>query len=201
MTKCVLLAGILGGLAIFAWTSIAHMVLPLGEVGVQELPNEAPVLAAMNSQIGNRSGLYFFPGMGLGPNATHAQRNAAMKDYEPKLAANPSGILIYHPAGAKMRMGAQLGTEFLTELAEAFLLVLLLARARITTFGGRVRFAVIAGVMVAIGTNVSYWNWYGFPGNYTFAYMLIQVVGFLCMGIVAGLVMKGGAEQTAAAAA
>jgi hypothetical protein len=201
MTKRVLLAAILGGLAIFAWTSIAHMVLPLGEVGVQELPNEGPVLAAMNSQIGDRSGLYFFPGMGLGPNATHAERNAAMKDYQPRLTANPSGILIYHPAGAKLRIGSQLGTEFLTELAEAFLLVLLLARARIATFGGRVRFAVIAGVLVAIATNVSYWNWYGFPGNYTFAYMLIQVVGFLCIGIVAGLVMKGEAEKTIAASA
>lgn len=201
MTKRVLLAAVLGGLAMFAWTSIAHMVLPLGEVGVQELPNEAPVLAAMNSQIGDRSGLYFFPGMGLGPNATHAQRNAAMKDYQPKLTANPSGILIYHPAGAQLRMGAQLGTEFLTELGEAFLLVLLLARARIATFAGRVRFAVIAGILVAIATNVSYWNWYGFPGNYTFAYMLIQVVGFLCIGIVAGLVMKREAEITIAAAA
>jgi hypothetical protein len=34
-----LLAGILGGLAFFAWSSIAHVVTGLGETGIQEIPN------------------------------------------------------------------------------------------------------------------------------------------------------------------
>jgi hypothetical protein len=38
----ILLAGILGGIARFAWTSIAHMALPLGEAGIAEIPNESP---------------------------------------------------------------------------------------------------------------------------------------------------------------
>jgi hypothetical protein len=33
MTKNILLAGLLGGLALFAWESVAHMALPLGEAG------------------------------------------------------------------------------------------------------------------------------------------------------------------------
>jgi hypothetical protein len=35
----ILLAGIVGGIAMFVWTSIAHMALPLGEAGIAEIPN------------------------------------------------------------------------------------------------------------------------------------------------------------------
>ena len=61
MTKRIILAGVLGGIAMFIWTSIAHMALPLGEAGVSEIPNEATVLAAMQTSIGQQSGLTSFP--------------------------------------------------------------------------------------------------------------------------------------------
>lgn len=38
MGKRILLAGILGGIAMFAWSTIAHMVLPLGMTGFSEIP-------------------------------------------------------------------------------------------------------------------------------------------------------------------
>ncbi len=47
MTKRVLLAGLLGGIAMYVWTAIAHMILPLGEAGIQEIPNEQAVLAVI----------------------------------------------------------------------------------------------------------------------------------------------------------
>src|SRR5439155_22531223 len=39
----VLLAGILGGLLIFIWKSIAHMDVPLGEARITKIPNESAV--------------------------------------------------------------------------------------------------------------------------------------------------------------
>jgi len=66
----ILLAGILGGIVMFIWTSIAHMALPLGEAGINEIPNESAVLGAMQSSIGDKTGLYIFPGLGVGKNAT-----------------------------------------------------------------------------------------------------------------------------------
>jgi hypothetical protein len=38
MTKRIILAGVLGGIAMFIWTAIAHMALPLGEAGIGEIP-------------------------------------------------------------------------------------------------------------------------------------------------------------------
>ncbi len=186
----ILLAGILGGIVMFIWTSIAHMALPLGEAGLGEIPNESAVLSAMQSNIGEQTGLYIFPGRGLGKNATRQEKQEAMKHMGEKIAMNPSGILMYHAPGRPLSLGKLLGVEFATELLEAILVVFLLAQTRIASFAGRVGFVLAAGILAAIATNVSYWNWYGFPCVYTATYMLIQIVGFLCVGIVAALVLR-----------
>ena len=55
----ILLAGVLGGIVMFIWTSIAHMALPLGEAGIAEIPNESTVLSAMQSSMGEKASLYF----------------------------------------------------------------------------------------------------------------------------------------------
>jgi hypothetical protein len=66
----ILLAGVLSGIVMFIWTSIAHMALPLGEAGINEIPNESTVLGGMQSSMGDKTGLYIFPGLGVGKNAT-----------------------------------------------------------------------------------------------------------------------------------
>jgi hypothetical protein len=184
----ILLAGILGGIAMFIWTTIAHLTLPLGEAGIREIPNESAVLDAMQSNIGDQRGLYIFPGMGVGKNATRQERSESMKQVAAKAASGPSGVLMYHPT-RPFNIGKLMGVEFATELVEAILAVFLLAQTGIVSFAGRVGFVFVIGILAAIATNVSYWNWYGFPGVYVASYMLITVIGFLCVGIVAGLVM------------
>jgi hypothetical protein len=186
----VLLAGIVGGIVMFAWTSIAHMALPLGEAGITEIPNESAVLSSMQSNIGDRAGLYIFPGLGVGEDASREEKSQAMKGMQQKIAANPSGILMYHPPGRQFTFGKSLAIEFSTELLEAILVIWLLAQTRIASFGGRAGFVLVAGILAAIATNVSYWNWYGFPGVYTTSYVLIEIIGFLLVGIVAGLMLR-----------
>jgi uncharacterized membrane protein YkgB len=194
----IVLAGVLGGIATFIWTSIAHMFLPLGEAGISEIPNESAVLSAMQSNIGEQTGFYIFPGPGVGRNATRQEKNEAMKHMAEKMATNPSGILMYHAPGRPFTFGKWLGIEFGTELLEAILVVFLLAQTSIAGFAGRVGFVSVAGILASIATNVSYWNWYGFPCVYTASYMFIQIIGFLCVGIVAGFVLRKTPAPTAA---
>jgi hypothetical protein len=190
-TTRIILAGLLGGIAMFIWTSIAHMALPLGHAGIREVPNEEALLSQLQVGLGSKSGLYLFPGLGVGDNPTREQEKEAMTHYAEKLAHNPSGFLMYHPAGTRsLALGKSLTIEFATEFLEAILAVFLLAQTRIASFGGRVGFVFVAGIVAAIATNVSYWNWYGFPSVYTAAYMSIQIIGFLCIGLVAALVLK-----------
>jgi len=186
----VLLAGILGGIVMFIWTSIAHMALPLGEAGISGIPNESAVLSAMQTNIGDKTGLYIFPGLGVGDNASRQEKSEAMKHMREKIAANPSGILMYHAPGRPVALGKSLGIEFGTELLESILVVFLLARTRIGSFSGRVGFVLAAGILSAMATNVSYWNWYGFPSVYTASYIFIQIAGFFLVGIVAGIILR-----------
>ena len=190
-TTRIFLAGLLGAMAMFAWTAIAHMATPLGEAGVQNTMKDEELLSALKSNVKDKDGFYMYPSMGLPPDATHAQQSEAMEKYPEKLEKNPSGFFIYHPAGSRpMNMGKFLTVEFITELIEALLVVTLLAQTRIVTFGGRVAFVTAAGIMAAIATNISYWNWWGFPTVYTASYIFIQVVGFFLVGLVAAIMFR-----------
>ncbi len=182
--KRVLLAGVLGGIAMFVWTSVAHMATPLGMVGMKQIANEQPVLSAMQSTLGSERGFYIFPGMGVSLDAPRAERNAAMANYQAILDKNPSGILIYKPAGEKAMTMGQLGTEFGLEVFEAILLALLIAMTTLNSFGSRLGFAFIVGGIAAISTNMSYFTWYGFPFSYTCATMFVEVMKYVVAGTV-----------------
>ena len=55
-----IVAGLLGGLAAFIWSSIAHTATPIAEAGVSTLPNEEAVLASLQRDL-PAEGLYLFP--------------------------------------------------------------------------------------------------------------------------------------------
>jgi hypothetical protein len=185
-TGRVLMAGLAGGVAMFFWVSLAHMATPLATIGISQINgNETAVLEALHTSLGNNGGMYVFPGLDLNSN-----RSDAMKAYDAKLIGNPSGILIYHPPGMKSLTAGQLISEFLAEMLEAMLAIWLLSKTGITSMAGRIGFVATAGLLASLPTNVSYWNWYGFPGSYTLTYMAIQIAGFTVAGIAAAFVLR-----------
>jgi len=188
MSTRALLAAILGGIAMFIWSFIAHDLLPLGEIGMRQFNNEDQVLDTLKTNLGEAAGIYHFPGHMAGPNATRQEKAEAIKRAMEKAASSPTGILIYHPS-RQFSFGKLLGVEFGTEVLEAILIVFLLSQTRIQSFGGRAGFVLVVGILAAITTNIPYWNWYGFPSNYTAAYMFTEIAGFLCVGIVAALLL------------
>jgi len=156
-----LLAGILGGVAFFFWSFLAHDVLPLGKTGIKEVPNEQAVLTAMKANMPDE-GLYFLPGLGMPENATRAQQSAAMEARMHKVETGPSGFLVYHPS-LKFSFGKALAVELGTNILQVLLAVILLGQTSLVSFVARWRFLTLAGILAAISTNISYWNWYGFP--------------------------------------
>ena len=196
MTTRAFAAAILGGITMFIWSFLAHDLLPLGETGMREFKNEAAMLDALKTNLGDAHGLYHFPGHKAGPNATRQEKSDAMKRAMEKAASGPSGVLLYHST-REFSFGKLLGIEFATELLEAMLVVFLLTQTGIESFSGRIGFVFVAGILAAITTNLPYWNWYGFPSNYTAAYMSIEIIGFLCVGLVAALLLKNKSPASA----
>src|SRR5215472_12191967 len=130
MAKRVVIAGILGGLTMFVWLFVAHEFLPLGEMGVGEIPNEAPVLSAMQSAI-PQAGFYLYPGLGLGAKPTAEQRNANMPAWMKKYEQSPHGMLIYHPPSGSFSFGVLLARQGALNLLEGLLVAWLLCYAAV----------------------------------------------------------------------
>jgi hypothetical protein len=196
MSTRIIVAAILGGVVMFFWNFVAHDLLPLGEMGVRVMTNEDAVTGALQTNLGDTSGFYIFPSGGLTPGATREQKQAAMKKAEEQMASGAAGVLIYRPKRV-FNFPKRLIEQFATDLAEALLAVFLLAQTRISGFGGKVGFVLTAGILAAITTNVPYANWYGFPKDFTMGQMIIQIVGFLLVGIVAALMLKRTSQSAA----
>jgi hypothetical protein len=196
MNTRILLAGILGGVVMFVWNFVAHELLPIGEMGVSVMQNEDAVTSALQSNLGDNSGFYIFPSGGLTPGATSDQKKAAMQKAEKQMAEGAAGLLIYRPKRV-FNFPKRLGIEFATEVIEALLAVFLLAQTRITSFGGKVGFVLVAGILAAIATNIPYANWYGFPKPYTLGQITIMLVNFLLVGIIAGMLVRPKAAAAA----
>lgn len=190
MGKKIVLAGVLGGVALFCWGALSHMVLGIGEIGIKELPQEQMVLQSLQGSI-NEPGFYFFPGMGVPANASAQQKQAAMDRYQQRYAQGPDGILIYQPTGSAPMSARQLSTELGLNVVQALIAAWLLSMVTVlTTFVSRASFVVVLGILASISTNIQYWNWYHFPGDYTMANILNQILGFVIVGIVAAAIVR-----------
>lgn len=181
----IILAGIVGGIVLFCWGAFSHMVLPIGEIGVKSLPNDAAVTAAMKSNI-PEAGLYFYPGMEGG----HSASSEAYAAFEAKYKSGPHGILVYHPSGetpmTPMMMVTELVSNILACIAAAFVIGM-----TVSSFVGRVIAAGMFGVVSWLSVDASYWNWYGFPTDYFLAQIGDQVVGWLLAGVAIAALVRG----------
>lgn len=188
----IILAAILGGIALFIWGAISHMVLPLGEVGIRELPNEDAVVTALRGNV-QEAGFYFFPGMGQeGANKTNEQRQAMMDKWTEKYRQGPLGILIYKPAGQEPLSPGQLLTELLSDIIAVLIAAFVFSKAvgNLPKLGTRVLFVALLGLLTGIVVDVSYWNWYGFPTSYMLAQLADQFIGFAIVGLIVSWRLK-----------
>lgn len=168
----VLIAGILGGIAMYVWASVAHLT-PLGAVGVRPLPNEAVALATLRLDLGEARGVYIFPGVMAAKGGP---------------ATGAAGLLVYAPRAPLTLSPRQLGAEFGLEIVESLLLAGVVALVA-GGFGARFGAAVLVGLIAAVTTNLSYWNWYGFTLDYTLATAFTELMKYLIAGLVIALVL------------
>jgi hypothetical protein len=188
MTKRVTLGVVVGAIVVFLVSSIWHMATGLGQVGIQNLPNEDAVLSAMRGSI-HSPGFYFFPAMDAG--AAAPKQPVSQAAYLEKYKTGPTGILIYHPGGEELAFGKLLAVQFLTGVAGALLIALILAMtADTTTFKKRALTVVTIAVFAAVIYEIPYWNWYGFPTNYTLAHGAGWIVSWSAAGLAMAAMIR-----------
>jgi hypothetical protein len=185
-----LLAALLGALAMFLWEFVAHMFTPLGEAGIRYMPQTAAVSSSLQSAIGDKSGMFMFPTGGLTDGSSKEEKTKAMERIMEETKTKPSGLLVYKAAGTEFNFARCLAVQFLTDFVKALLVAWLLAQTRLVTFGSRVSFVAVAGVIAAITTSIPHWNWYGFDGTFTMSNVIMDVAGFFFAGLAIAAVLE-----------
>lgn len=180
----ILIGGLVGGLIVFVWGAISHMVLPLGEAGIDMMPNEDAVLETMKTSLPG-AGLYIFPGLDMKSHPSEAEQKA----WEERYRTGPAGILVYRPVGGEAIAAAQLIKELLSNIAGALVAAFLLAKIA-GGYGPRVAAVALLGLFAWLSIGVSYWNWYGFPSTYTLAEGVEQTVGWSLAGLAIAKIVK-----------
>jgi hypothetical protein len=204
MTKRIIIGGVLGGIVLFCWGALSHMVLQLGDVGIKSLPSEEAALPALSATV-KEPGLYFFPGLDM--KAMRAlpkeQCEAITKAWTEKWKTGPRGLLIIHPEAttAEPMTGGTLGRQFGTDACACLLVAFLMSQLSATSrYGCRVGVATTVGFLAAWVICVPYWNWYGFPGNFTLAQIADRTIGFTLAGLVMAALVKPPKAEVATAA-
>ena len=190
MTKKIIIGGVVAGLATFMWGAISHMVLGLGEIGIKQFSNEAPLLAALQANI-KEPGFYFFPGMDQSPNQSKEQKAASMKAWNDKYLAGPRGILVYHRDGEQPMSPKQFLVQLGAQIGIAIIAAIVLAQATsLSCYFGRVSLVFLLGLLPFFTIGVPYWNWYGFPTAFTLAELADRLISFLVAGLVLAAMVK-----------
>jgi hypothetical protein len=180
----ILLGGVVAGIVIFFWGFVSHMLLPLGEMGLQTIPNEDGLDAAIKKDL-REPGLYFVPGRDM----SKSQSQEEMQAHMDKIVKGPYGFMVIYPNGRDASMSKRLPIELGTNVVCALLAAILVSCVR-PGFVVRVACVTLVGILASIMTLVPYWNWYGFPSDFTLAQFVEHSVGWLLAGLVLALIVR-----------
>ena len=186
----IFLAGLLGGLALFAWEFVAHMLTGLGEAGVRALPKEAPVQAAIRENIPD-AGFYIFPAPEDRPGMTNSEKSKAMDVSMQRARSEASGMMVVFPKGRDYEFGSMLALQLILDVLAVLLAAFVLSKAvSVKGYLPRVLFVALMGLLPALRVDLPEWNWYGFPATFAAAQVVVHFVGFLAAGLVVAKVVQ-----------
>ncbi|MCB1561845.1 MAG: hypothetical protein KDI75_12265 [Xanthomonadales bacterium] len=176
----IVIAGILGGIVMFVWGALAHTALPLGQQGMHlGTPSKATLSALAQDSAGAGAGIYMLPS----PTNEVMGDEKAMEAFAAEHGKDAYAFVVYQPGGnpAMTDMGPNLIRQFGSDTLAALLAAFVMSLGALG-FGKRVMIAGTMGLFSWLTTNVPYWNWYGFPLDFTVAGLIELLVGWLLAG-------------------
>lgn len=174
-----LIAAIIGGIVMFIWGAVAHMALPIGEMGMKVAVEQDAAISALQASATQGEGVYVLPGFAPEKMSDQTFVDAFVEKYK----SSPSALVMYQPGGnpALTSMAPNLIKQVVTDLLAAFVAAWVLALGAFG-FGRRVLIAGALGLFSWLTISLPYWNWYMFPTTFTIGNLLEQVIGWLLAG-------------------
>jgi len=197
----IMAAGLAGGVVMFFWGFVSHMLLPIGAAGISTLTYQEEILPAISKRV-TKPGFYKFPWPEDPPGTPMPETQEAMTKAEEMHATMPHGLLIFNLPSGRFSMTPHLITEFATNVVSSLLAALLVCMTlgSLETFVKRVLLVTALGLSAGIAVNVPHWNWYEFPTAFMLGEMVGHIVGFALVGVVIAAIIRPAAASAATAA-
>lgn len=184
-----LVAAVLGGIVVWMWGAVFHMLTPLGVADMKnEVAGENAVMSAMKSEFTQGDGIYLLPSMDLGDHGDEVR----IKAWAEKAKTGPYAFVIYRGDGLPgdpAAMGPQILHQLLTSTIAAFLLAVVLGAVP-GSYAKRVSVATLFGVFAWLVVAVPQFTWYYFPRNFAMVGVLEHGVGWLLAGLIIAKLVK-----------
>ena len=174
----ILMAGLIGGLVMFMWGAVSHMLLPIGEMGMKVPTEQASTIAALAPGT-QGAGVYMYPS----PAKEDWNDAAKMKAFAESAKGQPYAFVVYQPGGnpVNQSMTPSLVKQWGSDTLGAIIVAWVLALGAFG-LGKRVLIAGALGLFAWVAISVPFWNWYMFPTDFTIGTLLEQVIGWLLSG-------------------
>jgi len=156
-------AALLGGITIFVWGLLVHMVLIPDTI--RSFKDSRAVMSFVDAQA-HDNGAYSDP------------QGAFMT-----VARTPGN-------SERVPTSQTLSYELLTNILQAIILGWILMRVSSPSIRGYARLAAMIGMTAFVAIDLSNWNWYGFPPSMTMQSMVDGVGGSFLAGAVIGWYQK-----------
>jgi hypothetical protein len=160
----ILLAGLIGGIAMFVGGAFGHMFLELESRSFSRLRDEASVRDYFGSQkLG--PGMYGFPEMPENiAKMTEAEQKIEYDRFNEIYRNGPAGFVVIAPTGEDMMSWKQLVGELVADVLAALLAAFVVAHlSTYTTFARRWLLVVLLGPISWLSLTLSFALWYRFP--------------------------------------
>jgi hypothetical protein len=172
--KALILSGLLGGFVMFAFGA-AYWMNPLPKKAFASAKDDVALQQTFREGLGE-SGTYVIPNMNQEPAA-----------FMEKHKQGPNVIIHYHAGGmGPESMGPMMIKGLIFQVLSAFVLALLMKMvvAQLPTYGSRVKFATIVGVVAVVFIDGGNMNWWFHSVPFTILTGAFHILSFTLAGLV-----------------
>jgi hypothetical protein len=187
----VVLAGILGGIAMFIGGAFSHMFLELESRAFQRLPNENAAREFVTSQT-LQAGAYGFPAVAENFNKmTAAEQGIEYERVNTAFRTGPSGTIFIAPTGEDMMGTKQLAGEFIADVIAATLAAFIASHlSTFTSFARRWLLIVLIAPIAWLSLTASFVLWYHFPLSFIQDGFFAALIEWTVAGAVIAAVVR-----------
>lgn len=171
MCKKFVLGGLVGGLIFFIWSAASWMFLPWHMTTISTFKDEVVIKKAVTDNV-SQSGVYFSPAM------THQNQAQTNQQMQPPIIF--ATVMLENPVS----MNHMMGIGLLISIIGALFMTWIAAQAVGAGYFKRLFIVFMVALTACVTIYLPYWNWFGFPVNYTIVMFADQLIGWFIAGLV-----------------